>query len=205
MSYLFITLSYIIGSINFAYIVAKYKKLDISSSGSGNPGTSNVMRIIGKKYAAIVLIGDVLKGFLPIFLFDENLLLCGFAAVIGHIYPIFYKFKGGKGVATYIGMYIAFSTLNPFSYDLFENSYFSFLNIPLLAVFYFVIFKISRISAIASLLTVFTSNLILISSFNVFQDRLAVFLIFWLIVFKHSENIKRLYEGKENKFKKKEK
>ena len=200
MSYLFVVLSYLIGSINFAYLVAKYKKLDISSSGSGNPGTSNVMRTIGKKYAAIVLIGDVLKGFLPIFLFDENLLLCGFAAVIGHIYPIFYKFKGGKGVATYVGVYIAFSTLNPYSYGLFENSYFLYLNIPLLAFFYFVIFKIFRISAIASLLTVFISNLILFSSLNVFQDRLIVFLIFWLIVFKHSENLKRLYEGKENKF-----
>ena len=180
--------------------MAKYKKLDISSSGSGNPGTSNVMRTIGKKYAAIVLIGDVLKGFLPILLFSENMLLCGFAAVIGHIYPIFYKFKGGKGVATYIGVYIAFSTLNPISYDLFENSYFLFLNIPVLAAFYFVIFKISRISAIASLLTVFISNLILFFSFNVFQDRLIVFLLFCLIVFKHSENIKRLFEGKENKF-----
>ena len=200
MSYLFISLSYLIGSLNFAYIVAKYKKLDISSSGSGNPGTSNVMRTIGKKYAAIVLIGDVLKGFLPIYLFDENLLLCGFASIIGHIYPIFYKFKGGKGVATYVGVYIAFSTLNPYSYDLFENSYFLYLNIPLLVVFYFVIFKISRVSAIASLLTVFISNLILFSSFNIFQDRLIMFLIFWLIVFKHSENIKRLYEGKENKF-----
>ena len=200
MSYLFVALSYLIGSINFAYFVAKYKKLDISSSGSGNPGTSNVMRTIGKKYAAIVLIGDVLKGFLPIYLFDENLLLCGFAAVIGHIFPIFYKFKGGKGVATYVGVYIAFSTLNPYSYGLFENSYFLYLNIPLLAFFYFVIFKIFRISAIASLLTVFISNLILFSSLNVFQDRLIVFLIFWMIVFKHTENLKRLYEGKENKF-----
>ena len=126
--------------------------------------------------------------------------MCGFAAVIGHIYPIFYKFKGGKGVATYIGVYIAFSTLNPLSYDLFETSYFLFLNIPVLAIFYFVVFKISRISAIASLLTVFISNLILFTSFNVFQDRLVVFLLFWLIVFKHSENIKRLNEGKENKF-----
>ena len=97
-------------------------------------------------------------------------------------------------------MYIAFSTLNPLSYDLFETSYFLFLNIPVLAIFYFVVFKISRISAIASLLTVFISNLILFTSFNVFQDRLVVFLLFWLIVFKHSENIKRLNEGRENKF-----
>ena len=176
MSYLFIVSSYLIGSINFAYLVAKYKKLDISSSGSGNPGTSNVMRTIGKKYAAIVLTGDVLKGFLPILLFSENMLICGLAAVIGHIYPIFYKFKGGKGVATYIGVYIAFSTLNPISYDLFENSYFVFLNIPVLAAFYFIVFKISRISAIASLLTVFISNLILFFSFIAFQDRLIVIL-----------------------------
>ena len=117
-----------------------------------------------------------------------------------HVNSIFYKFKGGKGVATYIGVYIAFSTLNPLSYDLFETSYFLFLNIPVFAIFYFVVFKISRISAIASLLTVFISNLILFTSFDVFQDRLVVFLLFWLIVFKHSENIKRLNEGKENKF-----
>ena len=97
-------------------------------------------------------------------------------------------------------MYIAFSTLNPISYDLFESSYFLFLNIPVLAIFYFVVFKISRISAIASLLTVFISNLILFTSLNVFQDRFIVFLLFWLIVYKHSENIKRLNEGRENKF-----
>ena len=93
--------------------------------------------------------------------------------------------------------------LNPYSYGLFENSYFLFLNIPLLAFFYFVIFKIFRISAIASLLTVFISNLILFSSLNVFQDRLIVFLIFWLIVFKHSENLKRLYEAEKINSKKK--
>ena len=68
MSFLFIFLSYLIGSINFAYIVASLKNLDISSSGSGNPGTSNVMRILGKKYAAFVLLGDVLKGIIPILL-----------------------------------------------------------------------------------------------------------------------------------------
>ena len=65
------------------------------------------MRILGKKYAAFVLLGDVFKGIIPILLFDQNLIIYGVAAVVGHIYPIFYKFKGGKGVATYIGIVIS--------------------------------------------------------------------------------------------------
>ena len=128
------------------HILLQNTKLDISSSGSGNPGTSNVMRTIIKGMLHRIDY-DVLYA-LPIYLFDENLLLCGLAAAVGHIYPIFYKFKGGKGVATYVGMYIVFSTLNPYSYGLFENFYL-FLNI-LFMLFYFVIFKIFRISAIAS-------------------------------------------------------
>ena len=72
MSFLFIILSYLIGSINFAYLIAGSKNLDISSSGSGNPGTSNILRTLGKKYAVLVLLGDVLKGIIPILLFDQN-------------------------------------------------------------------------------------------------------------------------------------
>ena len=200
MSFLFIFLSYLIGSINFAYIVASLKNLDISSSGSGNPGTSNVMRILGKKYAAFVLLGDVLKGIIPILLFDQNLIIYGVAAVVGHIYPIFYKFKGGKGVATYLGVYIAYTIVNPIGSMLFENLYFLYLNIPTLALFYFVIFKISRVSAIASLSTVLVSNALLIYEVNETTDKLLITIIFVLIVFKHSENIKRLIQGNENKF-----
>ena len=133
MSFLFIFLSYLIGSINFAYIVASLKNLDISSSGSGNPGTSNVMRILGKKYAAVVLLGDVLKGIIPILLFDQNLIIYVVAAVVGHIYPIFYKFNGGKGVATYLGVYIAYIIVIPIGSMLFVNLYFLYLNI----LFYF--------------------------------------------------------------------
>ena len=71
MSFLFIILSYLIGSINFAYLIAGSKNLDISSSGSGNPGTSNILRTLGKKYAVLVLLGDVLKGIIPILLFAD--------------------------------------------------------------------------------------------------------------------------------------
>src|SRR6056300_1847715 len=127
MDFLFILLSYLIGSINFAYIVASLKNLDISSSGSGNPGTSNVMRTLGKKYAAFVLLGDVFKGVIPILLFDQNLIIYGIAAVIGHIYPVFYKFRGGKGVATYLGVYIATVLMNPYNSDLFNIEIFQIL------------------------------------------------------------------------------
>ena len=200
MSFLFIILSYLIGSINFAYLIAGSKNLDISSSGSGNPGTSNILRTLGKKYAVLVLLGDVLKGIIPILLFDQNLIIYGVAAVIGHIYPIFYKFKGGKGVATYLGVYIAFTIANPIGSELFENLYFLYLNIPTLALFYFIIIKISRVSAVASLTTVLISNSLLIYESNESIDKMLIAFVFVLIFIKHSDNIKRLIQGNENKF-----
>lgn len=200
MSFLFIILSYLIGSINFAYLIAGSKNLDISSSGSGNPGTSNILRTLGKKYAVLVLLGDVLKGIIPILLFDQNLIIYGVAAVIGHIYPIFYKFKGGKGVATYLGVYIAFTIANPIGSELFENLYFLYLNIPTLALFYFIIIKISRVSAVASLTTVLISNSLLIYESNESIDKMLIAFVFVLIFLKHSDNIKRLIQGNENKF-----
>ena len=120
MNFLVIILSYILGSINFAYIMAKVKGIDISSSGSGNPGTSNALRTLGKGSAVIVLLGDLLKGALPIMFFyeDKYFLIYGVAAVLGHIYPLFYKFKGGKGVATYLGVYIATVLQNPYNSEL---------------------------------------------------------------------------------------
>ena len=200
MSFLFIILSYLIGSINFAYSIAGSKNLDISSSGSGNPGTSNILRTLGKKYAVLVLLGDVLKGIIPILLFDQNLIIYGVAAVIGHIYPIFYKFKGGKGVATYLGVYIAFTIANPIGSELFENLYFLYLNIPTLALFYFIIIKISRVSAVASLTTVLISNSLLIYESNESIDKMLIAFVSVLIFLKHSDNIKRLIQGNENKF-----
>ena len=102
MNFLIVIFSYLLGSINFAYITARIKGIDISSEGSGNPGTSNVLRTLGKVSAAFVLFGDLLKGVIPILLYyqDQYFLIYGLAAVLGHIYPLFYRFKGGKGVAT---------------------------------------------------------------------------------------------------------
>ena len=153
MNFLIIILSYFLGSVNFAYITARIKGIDISSSGSGNPGTSNVLRTLGKGSAAIVLIGDLLKGALPVIFFSEDqyCLFYGVAAVLGHIYPVFYKFKGGKGVATYLGVYIAIVLQNPYNSEILNSVLFQLLNIPAIALFYFLLFKVTRVSAIASL------------------------------------------------------
>lgn len=202
MNFLVIILSYLLGSINFAYITARIKGIDISSQGSGNPGTSNVLRTLGKGSAAFVLFGDLLKGVIPILLYyqDQYFLIYGLAAVLGHIYPLFYRFKGGKGVATYLGVYIATVFINPYNSEFINLEIFQILNIPALAFFYFVIFKTTRVSAIASLATVLITVSILIYANNEVSNVSVLIVIFILILLKHSENIKRLREGKENKF-----
>ena len=202
MNFLIVILSYLLGSINFAYITARMKGIDISSEGSGNPGTSNVLRTLGKGSAAIVLFGDLLKGAIPIVFFyqDQYFLVYGLAAVVGHIYPVFYRFKGGKGVATYVGVYVATVFMNPYNSDLFNIEIFQIINIPVLAFFYFVIFKLTRVSAIASLTTVLITVSLLIYTNNEISNVIILVVLFVLILIKHSENIKRLREGKENKF-----
>ncbi|MDA2970073.1 MAG: glycerol-3-phosphate acyltransferase [Actinomycetota bacterium] len=202
MMYFFGFLSYLIGSINFAYVVSYFKKTDISKLGSGNPGTSNVMRNFGKKYALIVLIGDVLKGVVPVLFLstESSALIYGALAIVGHIFPIYYFFKGGKGVATYFGVYIALNFFNPLNGDLFENQLFQNLNILFLVFIYFILFKITRVSAIASLSTVTISGIILFLQSTRTIDKVTVFFVILLIFLKHKDNIKRLIEGKENKF-----
>ena len=202
MNFLVIILSYLLGSINFAYITARIKGIDISSQGSGNPGTSNVLRTLGKGSAAFVLFGDLLKGVIPILLYyqDQYFLIYGLAAVLGHIYPLFYRFKGGKGVATYLGVYIATVFINPYNSEFINLEIFQILNIPALAFFYFVIFKTTRVSAIASLATVLITVSILIYANNEVSNVTVLIVLFILILLKQSENIKRLREGKENKF-----
>ena len=202
MNFLVVIVSYLLGSINFAYITARIKDIDISSEGSGNPGTSNVLRTLGKGSAAIVLFGDLLKGAIPIIFFyqDQYFLVYGLAAVVGHIYPVFYKFKGGKGVATYLGVYVATVLMNPYNSDFFNIEIFQILNIPVLAFFYFVVFKTTRVSAIASLSTVLITVSLLIYINNETPNVVVLVILFVLILIKHSENFKRLREGKENKF-----
>mgnify|MGYP005705140853 FL=1 len=199
MSIIAVIVSYLIGSINFAYIVAKFKKINIKEIGSGNPGSSNVLRALGKKYAVIVLIGDLLKGFTPFLIFGAELqtLFYSSLAVIGHCFPIFYRFRGGKGVATYLGMVIG--------YIVFLATDLGFFLWEIVLIFgfvliYFGIFFIFRISAISSLITCsIGAFLIIFQTSDTFIIGIQISILL-LIFFQHRENLSRLSKGDENKF-----
>ncbi len=116
IAYLLIPFAYLLGSISTAIIICKLMGLpDPRTLGSHNPGATNVLRIGGKKAAALTLLGDFLKGLIPVVIARlmggdaELLALVGFATFIGHLYPIFFGFRGGKGVATAFGVILALS------------------------------------------------------------------------------------------------
>lgn len=117
MEYLILILiGYLCGNINPAYIIAKTKKVDIRSVGSKNPGASNVTMTFGWKYGIITGLVDIFKALLPVLIFnilgynDFQLLVVGYSVILGHMYPVFFKFKGGKGTASFIGVMFG---LNP--------------------------------------------------------------------------------------------
>jgi len=180
--------AYLFGSISAAIIVCKIMALpDPRTQGSNNPGATNVLRIGGKKAAAITLMTDMLKGFIPVLVAvllnsDEvTLALVAIAAFLGHLYPIFFGFKGGKGVATALGVFLALSWPVALA-----------MILTWLLVAYGL--KISSMSAlVASALSPFYfwwlsgSNIFIIMSFFI------TVLLFW----RHRTNIKRLLDGTE--------
>ena len=191
---LLIILFYLIGSLPFALILTKLSGFgDIRNIGSGNVGATNVLRTGNKLLAIIVLSLDILKGLIPYLIihiyFNElsllnKIFLCHFA-VIGHIYPIWLKFKGGKGVATYIGFLFG---LNPYIAI-------SFLLIWLVVAY------MSKYSSLGSLVGIFVAPAYFI--FINFNFNISIFFIYlsFVIVIKHKENIKRLINKTESKIK----
>ena len=186
MIYIVLSISYLLGSVNFAIIISKYKGIDIKNEGSGNPGSSNALRVLGKKYAAGVLAGDMLKGIisvaLGIFLVESvNPFMFGLASVLGHCFPIYHKFRGGKGVATFLGSYLGYLILVP-------------------STKYTESFKFIRISALASLFTIIISGYFVITDTNNTSVQIGTVLMILIIIFQHRSNIGRLLKGNENKF-----
>lgn len=193
-----IIFSYFFGNISFARLVSKVNGKDITKSGSGNPGTMNMLRTSGFKAGLITLILDVMKGAIPtflgliLFIHDTDVMqhiamfVAGFCVILGHIYPVCYKFKGGKGVACAIGIFLVSN--------------------PLWLLFMFVIAFLYLwffdYGSIASFIIV--SAMIIIEGFNPVTSKnifipILLFLIFGLIIFAHRQNIYRLLVGKENK------
>lgn len=207
MEYIIIAIiTYLIGSINFSILISKKKAgYDIRQKGSGNAGTTNMLRNLGKKYAAITLICDVLKGVVAIgiaiiagnILGDTNKALlvqiAGVAVVIGHTFPIFFGFKGGKGVATSLGILL----MTNWQLGL------------ICLVFALVLMALTRVVSMGSIaaailypiLTLFVGggHYIVESSglgngYFIYSVILAV-----IVIFNHRENIKRILSGTENK------
>lgn len=188
LALLFIVIAYAVGSLNSAILVCKAMKLaDPRSEGSGNPGATNVLRMAGKQAALFVLIADMLKGFLPVLIAhmigitDSALGCVGLAAVVGHMYPVFFKFQGGKGVATTFGVILALS-----------------LWIGLLvAIVWAVVVFVTKYVSLASLISIVLALVFIL--FGYISYFLPVLVIAALVVFRHKENIERLRAGTENK------
>ncbi|MAZ80388.1 MAG: acyl-phosphate glycerol 3-phosphate acyltransferase [Rickettsiales bacterium] len=190
---LFLLITYLISSIPFGLFLGKlFANIDIREHGSNNIGATNVSRIIGKKLGLATLILDGLKGGIMVmiarfifhdFIYLEILLILTAAiAVIGHIFPIYINFKGGKGVATSIATIIA---LDPYIGAA----------ICLIWIIAFILFRISAISSISAIF----SSLIISLFYNTISHNIFYFLLFILILYRHKDNIKRLIQGSEKK------
>jgi glycerol-3-phosphate acyltransferase PlsY len=187
-----IIISYLIGSISTAIIVCKALNLpDPRTQGSNNPGATNVLRIGGKKAAAITLIGDGLKGALPVAIalfmgFDlVDASWIALAAFLGHIYPIFFGFKGGKGVATFLGSLFALGLSIGISF-------------ALIWIFVAKVLKISSLSALIA--TLLTPIFFFFMSDNLEASYIITLISLW-IFYNHKSNIKRMLSGKEDSIK----
>ena len=184
-----VVLGYLSGSLSCAVIVCRLLKLpDPREQGSGNPGATNVLRLAGKQAAALTLAGDMLKGVIPVaiahLLTDSPTILAAtaVAAVVGHVYPVFFKFKGGKGVATAFGAVAAL--------------------IPPVALFMAAVWVLvamaSRYASLASMVAVATAPLFALIFFQVPAYILALVIIAALLIYRHKANIERLKNGTES-------
>jgi glycerol-3-phosphate acyltransferase PlsY len=181
---------YLIGAIPFGYLICKiFKNIDIRKFGSGNIGATNVYRVCGLKLGFPVLIFDILKGFIPVYIgkilkFSNPLILIGgILSILGHSFSIFLKGKGGKGVSTSFGVVIGLFPLPAF---------FSFV---LWLIVVFLTKYVSLASISGALLLPFS---VYIFTRDIFLSSIGI-LIFLFILYTHRENIKRLLNKKENR------
>lgn len=188
---------YLFGSISSAVLVSKVFRLgDPRETGSGNPGATNVLRSGNKFAAALTLLGDVLKGVLPVLLAQQAgasvavIAMVAIAAFMGHLFPVFFGFKGGKGVATAIGVFAALS----------------WKLLLVFAITWALVAAISRYSSLAALMASAATGLASFAIFNQEAQLQLIGAVFWIVAFtfqRHRENIDRLKNGIEPKIGKK--
>jgi len=183
--------SFLSGSIPFGYLIGRLRGVDVRNYGSGNIGATNVSRVLGKKYGALVLLLDALKGALPVLIlkvsgFPQELqVFAGFSAVLGHCFSPFLSFRGGKGVATGLG---AFLVISP--------------KVTLLALLIFIfVFFLTRYVSLSSITAALSYPII----YKVLEKPSEISFIFVslsaaTVVIKHHQNIKRLLKGEEKRY-----
>ena len=194
MNYFFVAIAaYFLGSISFAVIVSRLFGLpDPRTYGSNNPGATNVLRSGNKLAAALTLLGDALKGWLAVALVSRAAPMLGLGEVhgalaalcvfLGHLFPAFYRFKGGKGVATALGVLLALDWRVGCS----------------AAVIWLVMFALTRMSSIAALVTTLATPIVAFYFRGADLTSGIVLLLALLIIWRHKENILRLLYGREN-------
>ncbi|HDO21828.1 MAG TPA: glycerol-3-phosphate 1-O-acyltransferase [Nitrospirae bacterium] len=181
--------AFLTGSIPVGLIVARSKGIDIRTKGSGNIGATNILRNIGKKEALITLIGDISKGVIPVlvawkfFPDDTRVGIIGLSAIAGHDFSIFLKFRGGKGVATSLGVLLAYSPFAALA----------------TAAIWIIVLVISKISSLSAILAFLLLPLTIFIIDNTEGKFLISLIIAALIIIKHKDNIKRLINGEESR------
>lgn len=197
MSYLLLAASYLLGAVPFGLVIGKMAGKDVRQEGSKNIGATNVSRLLGKKLGFVTLVCDCLKGYLPMLLAawflknDPNVemlvALCGVAAVLGHMFPVYLGFKGGKGVATGLGVFLYLS--------------------PLAILISLGVFAASvALSGFVSVGSLLSSALMVVWLWLLGQSKITMMtaaVVAALIWLKHHENIGRLMRGEEKSWKKK--
>lgn len=196
--------AYLIGSLPFGYLIGRWRGVDVRTAGSGNIGATNVGRLLGKKWGSLVLLLDGLKGLLPTLLLPHLLsddrthaaVLAGISTILGHMFPCWLKFRGGKGVATALGVALVLA----WQATLIAAAVFFLL---------FVTFRIVSLGSIGAALAFAVTQMIRLRPDPFAADRwsLAVFslAIPALIILRHRSNIVRLWRGEEKRFSSKSK
>ena len=183
---------YLWGSVASAVLVSRAMGLpDPRTQGSGNPGATNVMRLGGKKAAALTLLGDLLKGLIPVLLVrwfwpeaQTAWLMAGIGAFLGHLLPVFFGFKGGKGVATALGVLLAWHWP---------------LALVVLGV-WIAVFAVTRVSSLSALIAAFVAPWLAFFMIGDKQMPMMILAMVRVLIYRHKENIARLRSGQEGAF-----
>ena len=185
---LFAGIAYLIGSFSTAIITCKIMGIqDPRQTGSNNPGATNVLRHGGKKAAIITLLGDMLKGLIPVLLAIQlqasslTIALVALCALLGHIFPVYYGFKGGKGVATYYGVILGINW-----------------QVGLIALsIWLVIAALIKVSSLSALISIFSTSFLLWYFTHSTELTVAVAVMSLLVFWRHKKNIKLILQGNE--------